>query len=364
MPQNKKTIEVTRPYLPPIDEYYQYILDVWDRNWLTNNGPFVKELERKLKNFLDVDNLLFTTNGTIALQMAYKALNIEDEVITTPFSYVATTSSLVWENCSPVFADINPDDLTIDPNKIVKLINNKTTGILATHVFGVPCQVEAIEEIGQKYNLKIIYDGAHAFGTRFKGNSLFNYGDISILSTHATKVFHTIEGGAVITKDPDLLTRISFLRNFGHDGPGKFNGVGINGKNSEFHAAMGLANFKYINNILLRRKTQFEYYIERLKQFNVSFIKIPSHTDYNYSYFPLIFSNEKTLLKTNELLEKNNVFCRRYFYPALNNLEYIKLKGNTPIADDVSRRVLCLPLYHDLLLEEQDFIIKIINKGY
>ena len=225
-------INVTKPFLPPYEEYEQYLKGIWDRVWLTNNGPLVNDLELKLKSFLGVDHLLFLSNGTIALQIAIKALKLKGEIITTPFSFVATTSSIVWEECEPVFVDIDPASLNINPALIEAAITPKTTAILATHVFGNPCDIEAIEKIAAKHNLKVIYDGAHAFGTTYKGRSVFEYGDICTTSFHATKLFHTTEGGAVVTKDAALLREMSFLRNFGHNGPDTFATIGINGKNS------------------------------------------------------------------------------------------------------------------------------------
>lgn len=352
-------IPVTKPFLPPQAQYIEYINQIWQRNWLTNNGPLVNELELKLKELLGLEHLLFTGNGTIAIQMAIKALNLSGEIITTPFSYVATTSSIVWENCTPIFADIDPDRLTIAPNKIESLITDKTSAILATHVYGIPCHVEEIEAIAKKHNLKVIYDAAHAFGTTYKNQSLLNCGDISTLSTHATKLFHTIEGGAVVTKQPELLKKLAFLRNFGHDGPDKFNGVGINGKNSEFHAAMGLVNLTHVDKILAKRKTDSELYDKWLLNKGITRPVIPADTSYNYAYYPIIFNSEKqTLIVFNEL-QKHEIFTRRYFYPSLSSLEYVN--GNeTPVCNDIAKRVLCLPLYYDLSQQEIDMICRLI----
>lgn len=356
-------IPVTKPYLPDLKLYNSYIEQVWQRNWLTNNGPLVNELELKLKETLGVKHLLFTNNGTIALQMAIKALSLSGEIITTPFSYVATTSAIVWENCTPVFADIDSERLSINPALIEPLITNNTSAILATHVYGIPCFVEEIEAIAKKHNLKVIYDAAHAFGTEYKNKSILNYGDISILSTHATKLFHTVEGGAVVTQDEKILKRLAYLRNFGHDGPLKYNGVGINGKNSEFHAAMGLANISNIKNILGKRKEQFIHYTKKLKNFKGQWLQIPNNTNYNFAYFPILFNTEEQLLETTSLLERNQIFCRRYFYPTLDTLDYITRKDNLPVAHDIAKRILCLPLYHDLSFEEQDMITRLILRA-
>ncbi len=351
-------IPVTKPFLPPKTEYDQYLQGIWDRNWLTNNGPLVNELELQLKEQLDLKHFLFVSNGTIALQLAIKALDLKGEIITTPFSYVATTSSIVWEGCKPVFVDILEDTLCIDPAKIEAAITPETTAILATHVYGIPCEVEAIAAIAKKHKLKVIYDGAHAFGVKVKGKSIFEYGDISTCSFHATKIFHTIEGGAVICQDAELLRRMAFHRNFGHDGYENFNGVGINGKNSEFHAAMGLVNLKHLPAIFSRRQEQFNRYKELLKNLNVSYPKTAHIENYNFSYFPILFSDESLLLRSLNDLQENGIQCRRYFYPGLNQLDYTE--GDTPISDSLSSRVACLPLYHTLTAEEQRMIARFL----
>ncbi len=352
-------IPVTKPYLPPKQGFDALIDQVWQRNWLTNNGPLVNELELKLKDFLKLEHLLFTSNGTIALQMAIRALDLKGEIITTPFSYVATTSSIVWEDCKPVFADIDEERLTINPNKIEALITNQTSAILATHVYGIPCHIEEIEAIATKHNLKVIYDAAHSLGTEYKGQSLLNYGDISTLSTHATKLFHTIEGGAVITKDAELLKRMAYMRNFGHDGPDKFNGVGINGKNSEFHAAMGLANFPYINNIIDKRKKDSQIYDSWLLDKGIDRPLIPPNTTYNYSYYPIIFKSGNLCTMVFNELAKHEIYARRYFYPSLTELDYVE-DQNTSVCDNIAPRVLCLPLFYSLTKAEIDMICRII----
>lgn len=352
-------IPVTKPFLPPQEEYQTYLNGIWQRQWLTNNGPLVNELELQLKTYLKVPHLLFLTNGTVAIQIAIKALNLTGEIITTPFSYVATTSSIVWENCSPIFVDIDPLTLNIDPKKIEAAITNKTTGILATHVYGNPCDIEAIEKIAKKHQLKVIYDAAHCFGTKYKGESVFAYGDVSTTSFHATKLFHTNEGGAVFTPQPDILKTLAYMRNFGHNGPEAFHGVGINGKNSEFHAAMGLTNLPYISSILDKRKSDSLYYDLKLKSSKLIRPTIQDHTDYNYSYYPILFPNEDLLLMVYKSLEIKNIYCRRYFYPSLSDLPYVD-KQPTPISDDISKRVLCLPLFYTLTKEEIDMITRYI----
>lgn len=352
-------INVTEPFLPPFEDYQNYIKGIWNRNWLTNNGPLVNELELQLKKYLNLKHLLYTGNGTIALQIAIKALNLNGKILTTPFSYVATTSSIVWENCEPVFVDINSDDLNVNPSLLEQAISKNVNAILVTHCFGNACDIEKIDEIAKKNNIRVIYDAAHCFGTFYKGKSIFEYGDVSTTSFHATKLFHTIEGGAIFTKEPHLLKRMAYMRNFGHDGPDKFNGVGINGKNSEFHAAMGLCNLNYISEILQFRKEQSLYYDEILKNLKIRKIKIQNHCNYNFAYYPIIFKDEHEAIRAKIALENKQIFARRYFYPSLSSLDYV-VKSETPVSDDVAKRILCLPLYHNLSREEQDMIARLL----
>lgn len=352
-------INVTKTFLPPIEEFQSFIKDIYNRTWLTNNGPLVNELELSLKQYFDVPHLLFVNNGTIAIQLAIKTLKLNGKVITTPFSYVATTSSLIWENCIPVFVDIDSNTLNIDVTKIEEAITPDTTAILATHVFGNPCDVNAIKKIADKYNLKVIYDGAHCFGTKMHGKSVFEYGDISTTSFHATKIFHTVEGGAVFTMNAEILRLMSLYRNFGHTSPVTFEGAGINAKNSELHAAMGICNLKYVDEILCRRKEQWLHYAELLSGLNVHLISVTPGADFNYSYFPIIFKTESQLLKSMEALQLQYVYPRRYFYPSLNTLDYIQYI-ECPVSESVSPRILCLPLFHDLKHEEQRMIARVL----
>lgn len=353
-------IPVTKPFLPPREEYQKYLDGIWQREWLTNMGPLASDLEMKLKAHLRVKHLLFVTNGTIALQMAIKALDLKGEIITTPFSFVATTSSIVWEGCTPVFVDIEEDSLNIDPSKIEEAITDRTTGILATHVYGNPCSVERIQEIADKHGLKVIYDGAHAFGVEVKGKSIFEYGDISICSLHATKLYHSVEGGLMITKDPKLLKKIAQIRNFGFHGPEAFSELGINGKNSEFHAAMGLANLNYIKKIHNRRKEITELYDQNLQKLRAHSPVWKENATKNYAYYPLVFEERDLMLCCIDKLRNMEVFTRRYFYPSLATaLPYLEQK-NYQVTDSISERVLCLPLFHDLSFEEVDFICRLL----
>lgn len=355
-------ITVTKPFLPPYAEFQVYLKGIWEREWLTNNGPLVNELELKLKEYLGVDHLLFLGNGTIALQIAIRVLDLHGEIVTTPFSYVATTSSIVWERCRPVMVDICPRTLNIDPNKIEQAITEKTTAILATHVFGNPCAVDEIAGIAKKHGLRVIYDAAHAFGTVYKGRSLLAYGDIATCSFHATKLFHTIEGGAVITPDAEVLKGMALMRNFGHKSLTEFDGIGINGKNSEMHAAMGLCILNYIARILDARGKLCRRYASHLNGLPVTFQEIAPDTQYNYAYFPMIFEKESMLLRVLEQLSLNNIYPRRYFYPCLSELPYVNGQS-VPIAEDISRRILSLPLYHTLSDEEIDMICRLIKRS-
>ena len=355
-------IQVNKPFLPPKEEYVRYIDGIWQRNWLTNNGPLVNELELKLKEFLDVPHMLYLNNGTIALQIAIKALGLKGEIITTPFSFVATTSSIVWEGCKPVFVDIESQSFNLDPRKIEEAITERTSGIIATHVYGNPCNIEAIEKIANKHKLKVIYDGAHCFGSLYKGKSVFQYGDICTTSFHSTKLFHSIEGGAVFTSDPNLLKKMAFMRNFGHHGHETFAEVGINAKNSEFHAAMGLANFNYIPDLLRSRREQSLRYDNWMNNLQRQKLSIQEDVQFNFAYYPLVLPNEELTIKVIKQLEDNLIYPRRYFYPGLNTVPIYNGKP-LPISESIVNRVICLPLYHTLSPEEIDFISRIILRA-
>jgi dTDP-4-amino-4,6-dideoxygalactose transaminase len=355
-------INVTKTFLPPLEEYISQVQRAYQNEWITNRGELVLELELRIKDFLQLEKskILITTNGTVPLQMALKLVGMQGEVITTPFSYVATTAAIIWENCKPVFVDIHPEYLTIDETKIESAITDKTTCILATHVFGNPCNIEEIERIAKKYNLKVIYDAAHSFGVKYKEKSVFEFGDISTCSFHATKVFHTSEGGAVFCKDLDLFHKLYYSHNFGHKGHLDFYGLGINGKMSELNAAMGLAVFPYINEILDKRKAAVNYYDKSLDFSNLSRLKIRENTQWNYSYYPVIFKSEQALKKVEMALNREHIYPRRYFYPSLNKLSFVQSKS-MKISESIASRILCLPLYKDITNLELDRICKLIS---
>jgi dTDP-4-amino-4,6-dideoxygalactose transaminase len=354
-------ISVTKTFLPPIEEYHKLIQQIWDSNQLTNGGKLLFELQAGIKKYLDVPNVILTANGTLPIQIALKLLANKGEVITTPFSYVASTSTIVWENCTPVFVDIHPDFLTIDETKIEAAITKNTTAILATHVFGNPCNTEEIEKIARKHNLKVIYDAAHSFGVKYKGQSLFNFGDVSTCSFHATKLFHTGEGGAMFCKDEELNHELFYSHNFGHKGELEFHGLGINAKMSELQAGMGLAVLPYIQEIIESRKEVVKTYDKNLNFEKLRKLVIREGTEWNYSYYPIIFENEKQLLKVQKALNKEQIFPRRYFYPSLNTLEYVEF-SEMKISEDISKRIMCLPIYKELRVSEIDMISAVIDK--
>jgi dTDP-4-amino-4,6-dideoxygalactose transaminase len=356
-------IPVTKSFLPPIEEYITHVKRAYDNEWLTNRGELLNELEQKLTDYLGLvqSRIICMNNGTIPLQIAIKLLGNGGEIITTPFSYVATTAAIVWENCTPVFVDIHSDYLTIDETKIEAAITKRTTCILATHVFGNPCNIEAIEAIAKKHHLKVIYDAAHCFGVTYQGKSIFEYGDISTCSFHATKLFHTGEGGALFTKDPDLFHQCFYSHNFGHDGPLAFHGLGINGKISELQGAMGLSVLPYMERIIEGRKSVVHQYEDGLDFSFVRKMKLREGARWNYSYYSIIFPDQASLLLAQKLMNEEGIVPRRYFYPSLNNLPYSKA-NLMPVSDDTSKRILCLPLYMGLKQTEINKIISLVNK--
>lgn len=353
-------INVTKSFLPPYEEYEVYLKQIWDSAYLTNQGPLLKEFEAKAKQYLGVENFHLVTNGTLALQVALRALNItEGEVITTPFSYVATTSSILWERCEPVFVDIEPTTLSIDASKIEAAITDKTKAIMAVHVFGIPCDVEAIETIAQKHNLKVIYDAAHAFGVEYNGQSLLGYGDISICSFHATKLFHTIEGGAIIAPDSALSAKVELVKRFGHEGDEHLM-LGTNAKASEFQAAMGLVNLTYVQQNIAERGRLTALYDELLGDV-IERPSLRAGSEHNYAYYPVLFKSEAELKTKLAQLAEHEIFPRRYFYPSLNTLPYLERTQACPISEDIAQRIVCLPLYVGLEDETINKICEVIK---
>ena len=357
-----KNIFVTQPSLAPFNEFTEILKGVWDRKILTHNGPLVQQLESELEQKLEVPHFTVVNNGTIALQIAIKALALQGEIITTPFTWIATVSAIKWEGCTPIFCDIDPKTLNIDPAKIEALITEKTVAIMPVHVFGTPCDVVEIEKIAKKHNLKVIYDGAHAIGSRFEDKSVLTFGDVTATSLHATKLLNTGEGGGCITTDSELDKKIKRIRFFGHsDDKTDIVEDGFNGKLTEIHAALGLANLKYYDTVLNDRRVKYLLYKEKLQKVPTITFQDIAAGETNYSYFPIIFETEAQLLKVELELKENNVFPRRYFYPSVNTYTKVVSYQSCPISEDISKRILCLPLYLDLTIGEIIEICAIIN---
>ncbi|MBI5741729.1 MAG: DegT/DnrJ/EryC1/StrS family aminotransferase [Nitrospirae bacterium] len=358
--QIRKPIYVTQPSLPPLDEYTRILEGVWERGILTHNGPMVQLLEKELIDYLHVPNLVAVTNGTIAIQLAIRALNLEGEIITTPFTWIATASAIMWEKCRPVFADVQPDTFNIDPQRIEEKITDRTSAIIPVHVFSNPCDVEAIQKIADKHNLKVIYDAAHAMCVDYNGKSLLEYGDITATSFHATKIFQSGEGGACITKDRELFERLRRLRFFGHDEKKDIVDEGLNGKMTEVHAALGLASLKWLDKVLHDRREKYELYMSLLE--NCGFIEFQNFPpdSYNYSYMPVLLENEEQLLALTEHLNGHNIYPRRYFHPSLNTVDVVSSKEHFPVAEDLASRILCLPLFYTLKKTDIEYICGLI----
>lgn len=364
-----KPITVTQPYLPPLEEFIPYLEQIWENKWLTNNGPFHQQLERALCEYLNVEHLALFTNGTIALVTALQTLRISGEVITTPYSFVATSHALLWNNIRPVFVDIDPVTMNLDPDKIEAAITPQTTAIMPVHCYGNPCNVERIQQIADIYGLKVIYDAAHAFGVRYKGESLLKHGDLAVLSFHATKVFNTIEGGAIVCPDVKTKQRIDYLKNFGIADEVTVMAAGINGKMNEVQAAFGMLQLKHINYAIDRRKAIDRRYRESLRDVaGITVLSVPPNSEQNYGYFPILIGPEYSL-KRDELyqrLREAGIHARRYFYPLISDMPMYRgipsaAPLNLPNAKEVAEQILCLPIYSDLAENDQQRIVKIIR---
>ncbi len=364
-------IYVTRPVLPPLEEFLPYLQQIWESKVLTNGGPFHQQLEQSLCDYLGVKHISLFTNGTIGLVTALQALRINGEVITTPYSFVATAHSLLWNGIKPVFVDIDPDTLNLDPAKIEAAITSSTTAILAVHVYGHPCDVDAIQKIADNYNLKVIYDAAHAFGVKYNSGSLLNHGDLSVLSFHATKVFNTFEGGAIVSPDAKTKQRIDHLKNFGFVDEVTVVAPGINGKMSEFNAALGLLQLKGINEALQRRKAIDSRYRKALGEVDgIRCFSAVREEAANYAYFPILVQPSYRLSrdKLYQKLKEHNIFARRYFYPLISDFPMYRalpsaVHSNLRVAREVSNEVICLPIYPALEVLEQEQIISLIAGG-
>lgn len=359
-----KPIFVTQPSLPPLEEYVDLLKGVWHTGILTHNGPLVQRFENELAQNLGVKNFTTVTNGTIAIQMAIRALEIKGEIITTPFSWIATVSAIKYEGCKPVFCDINRDTLNIDVTAIEKHITKDTVAIMPVHVFGTPCDVEAIQKIADKHNLKVIYDAAHAIGSTYKNESVLNYGDVSATSLHGTKLLNTAEGGGCVTTNNELNENLKRIRFFGHNDAKDVVQDGFNGKMTEIHAALGLANLKYHDLVLEDRKTKYLLYKTILSDSETLKFQYFGKGESNYSYFPVIFKTEASLLKVLEALAEQHIYPRRYFYPSLNTYNHVVDYVSMPVSEDISKRILCLPLYYNLDMEDVKRIAKLVLKHH
>lgn len=355
-------INVTKTYIPSFDKYSVYLKKIFADGIVTNNGQFLKKLQKELKDYLGIENILLVQNGTLALQIAYKLLKLKGDIVTTPFTFVATVSSQVWEGLNPKFVDINNETLNINEKLIEKSITPNVSGIVPVHVFGNGCEVEYIDKIAKKFGIKVVYDAAHAFGVKYKNKSILSYGDISIMSFHATKLFHTIEGGALIIKDDELYKKACLMINFGIDGINSISELGINAKMNELEAAMGLCILDDIDKIIKDRKNVYEYYMSHLRG-NIIFQKHNKNASLNYSYFPIILNSEENVTKVIEMLSRENIKPRRYFYPSLSTLPYMLCNTNVPVSNDISKRILCLPFYDSIGIKELNTIIEIVNKN-
>jgi dTDP-4-amino-4,6-dideoxygalactose transaminase len=355
-------VYITRPFVAPLDTYTKLLDSVWTSQWFTNNGPLVRQLEADLCKRLQLSNTLLVNNGTIALHVALKALDLpKGTILTTPFTWIATASSIVWEGHTPKFVDVDPHTFNIDVTKIEDSITSDTVAIVAVHVFSNPCDVEALETISKKYNLPILYDAAHAFGVRTGNRSIFEWGDISTVSFHATKVFNTAEGGGVFCNTTTLHERVRAIRDFGFNSNREIQLVGTNAKMSELHAALGLANLPLVDTAIECRCRLTEQYQHTLSD-KVVFQQYDPKS-YNYGYMPVVFQSEHQLLNVVEQLQSHNVFPRRYFHPSLSSLEHLFPEQECPIAESLANRILCLPLYPDLSVEMVEQIAQLVNEA-
>lgn len=359
-----KTIHVTEPFLPPMEDYVGYLKGIWERNWLTNNGPLLKEFEIKLQDYLRLKTQTYTVaNGGLGLQLLLKAMGIQGEVVTTPFSYVATTSCPLWEGCKVKFADIEPEFMTLDPSAVEAAITPKTEAIIGTHVFGNPCDCEALELIAKRHGLALVFDAAHAFGVRYKERSILDYGDTSMVSLHATKLMHSVEGGFVVAKDPAVAKKVEWMRRFGHNGNEAYHGIAINAKMSEFHAAMGLCVLEHIDSLFAKRAQIAAMYRAQLSKLDgfCRILGVRPASEPSYGYVPLLLENERLCINIQKALNNINIAPRRYFYPLLDRLNGV-VSGEYPTAKEMSVRILCLPSFDSLELGEIEEICSTIEQ--
>lgn len=354
-------IPVVQPSLPPLEEFAELLKDAWETGILTHNGPLVQRFERELASMLGIPDMVAVTNGTIALQMAIKALDLKGEIITTPFTWIATTSAIKAEGCQPAYCDIDRNTFNLDPNQIEDYITEKSVAIMPVHVFGVPCDVKGIQAVANRFGLKVIYDAAHAIGSQVDGQSVLKWGDISATSFHATKLLNTAEGGACFSNNPEWVEVLRSIRFFGYNEDKEIVRDGFNGKMTEIHAALGLANLKYYDAVLLDRKEKCAYYRSAFEGIDSICLQASPHGESNGSYFPLVFDSEKILLRVVDALNAKNIFARRYFYPSLNTCSQDSDYPPLPGSESIASRILCLPLYQTLNYSEIDRVISVIK---
>ena len=366
----KEPIYVTRPFMPPFEEYVKGLKEIWDNQWLTNNGPIIQRFTRELYNYFETDNICLFTNGTLALQLGLQGMGIAGEVITTPFTFVATTHALFWNNIRPVFVDIDPDHYTLDPEKVEAAITSTTTAILAVHVFGHPCNLDALADIARRHNLKLIYDAAHAFGVRIGNRSIAHFGDMSMFSFHATKLYHSIEGGMLTFKDPSVKSVFDYLKNFGFENEEEVVIPGTNAKMNEMQALMGSVVLKHIDELIEKRRQITAIYRDKLGDIPGIYLRpeLPEHIHYNYAYMPIEVDEKEFGMNRDQLyneLKKHNIYARRYFYPLVCDFacyRSISVKDPLTVARKVAGRILTLPIYHNLDLDDVQKIWDIIKK--
>ncbi len=354
-------INVSKIYFPDKQKFLKYVEKIYESGWLTNNGPLVQELEKRLEEHLGVKNLLCVSNGTMALQLAYKLLDLTGEVITTPFSFVATTSSIKWEGLDPVFSDIDRETFNLDPEKIESAITEKTTAIVPCHVFGNACEIEEIDKVAQKHSLKVVYDASHAFDVKYKDDSILSFGDVSAISFHATKFFHTIEGAALVIKDDALYEKAKIMRSFGIESEDSVKTLGTNAKMNEFEAAMGLCVLDEIDIILAQRKKSYKYYVEHLND-HVQMQSTNKDASQSYSYFPIVLRSEEEMKEVREALIAHDIAPRQYFYPSLDTLPYVVLRKIMINSRDIASRILVIPMHSGIENIVSKIIIETLQK--
>lgn len=358
-------LPISKPYMPPMDELAPFLSRIWETGIVTNNGPLVRQFEDEIKKYTGVKHVFFVTNGTIALQLALRALNIKGKILTTPFSMLATLSSVLWEQYEPCFADIDPHTLNLSPDEVEKKMDNNIACILATHVYGNSCDIDRMKAIADNRNIPLVFDASHAFGSKYQDRDIMTYGTISTLSLQAFKILHSVEGGLIFTNDDHIAESLLQMRYFGYDTDMNIRNIGINGKSSEINAAIGLCVLNHFPEVKLSRKTQSEYYDLQISKNGIPVSKpqITGQSEFNYAYYPIIFSSETEVLKVEQQFRKNDIQFKRYFYPSLNTVPQLRSYESMPISESISSRVICLPLHYQLTTNQQDLVIRSVKEA-